>query len=157
MPLSTRYLSLVNSKFVGHHTNSEDKSHIGSCLHFYHTHTRTDTHTITHVSKELWFMYCVETNFCCCSVTKSCPGLCDPMDCSTSGFPVFHCLPEFAQIYVHWVNDVIWAFHPLPLPSPFACSLSQHQSLFQWADSLQLQNQSIQWIFRVDFLSDWLV
>ena len=25
---------------------------------------------------------------CCCSVTKSCPTLCDPMDCSTSGFPV---------------------------------------------------------------------
>ena len=29
---------------------------------------------------------------CCCSVTKLCPTLCDPMDCSTPGFPVFHCL-----------------------------------------------------------------
>ena len=26
---------------------------------------------------------------CCCSVTPSCPTLCDPMDCSTPGFPVF--------------------------------------------------------------------
>ena len=26
---------------------------------------------------------------CCCSVTKSCPTLCDPMNCSTPGFPVF--------------------------------------------------------------------
>ena len=30
----------------------------------------------------------------CGSGTKSCLTLCDPMDCSTSGFPVLHCLPE---------------------------------------------------------------
>ena len=30
---------------------------------------------------------------CCCSVTQSCPTLCDPMDCGTPGFPVLHCLP----------------------------------------------------------------
>ena len=27
---------------------------------------------------------------CCCSVAKSCPALCDPVDCSTQGFPVLH-------------------------------------------------------------------
>ena len=27
---------------------------------------------------------------CCCSVTKLCPILCNPMDCSMSGFPVLH-------------------------------------------------------------------
>ena len=32
---------------------------------------------------------------------KSCLTLCDPMDCSTSGFPVLRDLPEFAQIHVH--------------------------------------------------------
>ena len=46
-------------------------------------------------------------------------------------------------------------------PSPLAFSLSQHQSLFQWVSfwhqvtkllELQLQQQSFQWIFRVDFL-----
>ena len=26
---------------------------------------------------------------CCCSVTRSCPILCDPMNCSTPGFPSF--------------------------------------------------------------------
>ena len=45
-------------------------------------------------------------------------------------------------------------------------SLSQHQGLFQWVSSLhqvarvlelQPQHQSFQWIFRVDFLEDWLV
>ena len=33
----------------------------------------------------------------CCSVAKLCLTPCDPMDCSTPGFPVPHCLPEFAQ------------------------------------------------------------
>ena len=35
------------------------------------------------------------------SVTQSCLTLCDPMDCSTLGFPVLHYLPEFAQTHVH--------------------------------------------------------
>ena len=35
------------------------------------------------------------------SVTQSCPTLCDPMDCSTPGFPVHHQLPEFTQTHVH--------------------------------------------------------
>ena len=35
------------------------------------------------------------------SVTKSCPTLCDPMDCSTPGFPVHHHLRELAQMHVH--------------------------------------------------------
>ena len=33
--------------------------------------------------------------------------VCDPMDCSMPGSSVFHCLPEFAQIHVHWVSDAI--------------------------------------------------
>ena len=52
-----------------------------------------------------------------------CPTLCDPMDCSTPGFPVLHCLPEFAQIHVHCVSDAIQYLilcHPLLfLPSIF--------------------------------------
>ena len=44
---------------------------------------------------------------CCCSVAKSCLTLCDPMDCSTPGSSVLHCLLEFAQIHVHWVSDAI--------------------------------------------------
>ena len=38
------------------------------------------------------------------------------MDCSTPGFPVFHCLPEFAQTHVHWVSDAIQPSHPLSRP-----------------------------------------
>ena len=35
------------------------------------------------------------------SVARSCPTLCDLMNCSTPGFPVLHYLLEFAQIHVH--------------------------------------------------------
>ena len=41
------------------------------------------------------------------SVTQSCPTLCDPMDCSTPGFPVPHKLPELAHTHVHQVSDAI--------------------------------------------------
>ena len=98
---------------------------------------------------------------CCCSVAQLCLTLCNPMNCSTPGFPVLHCLLEFAQTHVHWVSDAVQPSHPLLPPSPPAFSLSQHQGLFQWVSSsnqvakgleLQLQLQSFQCIFRVDCL-----
>ena len=61
---------------------------------------------------------------------KSCLTLCDPMNCSTQGFPVLHYLPEFAQTHVHWVSDDIQASYPLWSPSPPTLNLSQHQGLF---------------------------
>ena len=86
---------------------------------------------------------------CCCSVAQSCLTLCDPMDCSTPGLPVLHCLPELAQTHVHRVSDVIQPSHPLSPPSPPAFNLSHHQRLFQWVSSwyqvatvLKLQHQS---------------
>ena len=47
------------------------------------------------------------TMICCCSVTKLCPVLSNPMGCSMPGFPVLHYLLEFDQIHVHWVSDAI--------------------------------------------------
>jgi len=41
-------------------------------------------------------------------LAKSCPILWDPVDCSTPGSPVLHCLLEFAQTRVHWVGDALW-------------------------------------------------
>ena len=95
------------------------------------------------------------------SVAQSSLTLCNPMDCSTPGFPVHHQLLELAQTHVHWVGDAIQPSHPLSSPSPPAFNLSQHQGLFQGVSSLhqvdkgselQLQHQSFQWIFRADFL-----
>ena len=53
--------------------------------------------------------------FCCCSVTKLCPTLCNLTDGSTPGFPVHHQLPKFAQIHVHQIGDAIQPSHPLSL------------------------------------------
>ena len=39
--------------------------------------------------------------YSCYLVTKSCPTLGNPMDCSVPGFLALHCLPEFAQTHVH--------------------------------------------------------
>ena len=63
-----------------------------------------------------------------------------------------------------------WWCHPAISSSVtlfcYAFDLSQHQGLFQWVGSshqvakvleLQLQHQFFQWVFRVDFLKDWLV
>ena len=49
---------------------------------------------------------------------SSCPTLCNPMDCSTPGFPVLHHLPEFSQTHVHWVGDAIQPSHPVVPFSP---------------------------------------
>ena len=69
------------------------------------------------------------------SVTQLCLTLCNPMDCSTPGFPVLHYLPELAQTHVHWVGDAIQPSHPLLSRSPPAFSLPQDQGLFQWVSS----------------------
>ena len=95
------------------------------------------------------------------SVTQSCPTLCDPMDCSTPGFPVHHELPAPAQTHVHWVGNTIQPSHLLLSPSSPIFNHSQHQGLFQWVSlshqvakvlEFYLQNQFFQWIFRTDFL-----
>jgi len=80
-----------------------------------------------------WANPLVRRTNCWPSATKSCPILCDHLDCSTSGFPVFNCLPELAQTHVRWVSDAIQPSRPLSPPPPSALSLSHQYSLFQWA------------------------
>ena len=48
-------------------------------------------------------------------VTQSCLTLCEPMDCSTPGFPVLHYRPEFPQTHIHRVGDTIQPSHLLSL------------------------------------------
>ena len=56
----------------------------------------------------------------------------DPVDCSTSGFPIHHQLPEPTQTHIHsLVSDAIQPSHPLLSPSRSALYLSQHQGLFK--------------------------
>ena len=67
----------------------------------------------------------------------------------------------FTQTHVHWVSDAIQPSYILLSPSPPTFNLSQHQGLFKWFSSsyqvakvleFQLQHQSFQWIFSMDFL-----
>ena len=98
-------------------------------------------------------------------VQFSCSNSLHPIDCSMPSLPVHHQLPEFTQTHVHWVSDAIQSSHPLSSNSPPVVYLSQHQGLFKWVSSshqvakvleFQLQHQFFQWIFRADFLMDWL-
>ena len=76
-------------------------------------------------------------------VVLSCPVVvtfCDSKDDSTPGLPVPHHLPEFAQVHVHCVGDVVQPFHPLMPSSPSALNLSLASGtfvvshLFTWDD-----------------------
>ena len=87
------------------------------------------------------------------SVAQSCPTLCDPINRSTPGLPLYHQLLESTQTHIHWVGDAIKLSHPLSSPSLPALNLSQHQGLFKWVSSshqaakvleFQLQHQSFQ-------------
>ena len=89
----------------------------------------------------------------CCSVSESCLTLCDPMDCSTPGFPGLHYLLVFAQTHGCCFGDAIQPSHSLSSPSLPAFNVSQHQGLFQGVSfshqvakvlELQLQHQSFQ-------------
>ena len=99
------------------------------------------------------------------SVAQSCSTLCDPMDCSTPGFPIYQ-LPELAQTHVHWVSDAIQPFHLLSTPSPLALNLSQHQGLFKqvvlrirwskyWSFSFNI-SPSNEYSGLISFRMDWL-
>ena len=60
--------------------------------------------------------------YCCYSVAKSYPTLCNPKDYSMPGSSFLHYFPEFAQIHVHWVDNAIQPSHLSP-SSPPALSL----------------------------------
>ena len=69
----------------------------------------------------------------CCSVSKLWPTLCDPMNSSTPGFPLLHCLLEFAQtcLLSQWCHPVIsssvapFSSYPQSLPSSVFFPVSQ--------------------------------
>ena len=90
--------------------------------------------------------------------------LCDPMDCSMLGFPVLHCLPEFAQTHIHWV-DIPSNHLFLSPPSPPVLNLSQHQSLYSesalhirwpkyWSFSFSISSSN-EYLGLISFRIDW--
>ena len=60
-------------------------------------HCSNTLKTHSHALLRLLSTYSVQFS----SVAQSHPTLCDPMNCSTPGFPVHHQLPDLAQTHVH--------------------------------------------------------
>ena len=104
--------------------------------------------------------------YCGCSVTQSCPTLCDSIDCSTLGLPVLHHCPEFAQTHVHWVSDAIQACHPMLSPSPLSSifpsiGVFSNESVLRirlpknWSFSFSI-SPSNEYSGLISFRMDWL-
>ena len=99
------------------------------------------------------------------SSVQSCLTLCNPMDCSTTGFLVHHQLPEFTQTHVHGVGDVIQPSHPLS--SPFLPSIFLSIRVFSkesvlcirwpkyWSFSFSI-SPSNEYSGLISFRMDWL-
>ena len=94
------------------------------------------------------------------SIAQSCPTLCDPMHCSTPGFPVHHQPPDLAQTHVHWVvmpfNHPILCRPLLLLPSIFPSI-----RVFSNESVLQIRWQSIGvtaliWVLPMN-IQDWFL
>ena len=97
-------------------------------------------------------------------VAQSCPTLCDPMDCSTTGFPVHHQLPDLAQSHVHRVSDAIQPSQPrgpLLLPSIFpSIRVFSNESVLRirwpkyWSFSFSVSPSS-EYSGLISFMTDW--
>ena len=129
------------------------------CLFIYILLWVVENWTKTPESRRLWFQLCLHL-LCCCLVVQSCLTLCDPMDCSTSGFPVLHHLPELAQAHAHWVGDAIQPSRPLSPSSiclqsfPESGSFLMRRLFPSGGQRIGISDdpQSFWWIFRMDFL-----
>ena len=118
----------------------------------------TDTFTFNTPSGACWHFISFG---CCCSVTQSCPTLCNPMDGSKPGLPVPHNLPEFAQVHAHCIGDpfrhlILWCpLLLLPWIFPSIRDFSNQVSCsHQMTKILELGLQhysSKHWLFRVNF------
>ena len=100
------------------------------------------------------------------SVAQSCPGLCNPMDCSTPGLPVHHKLPELTQTHILQAGDAIQPSHPLSSSSLPAFSLqsirvfsSESVLWIRWPKywSFRFNNSpSNEHLGLISFRMDWL-
>ena len=63
------------------------------------------------------------------------------------GSSVLHYLPEFAKIYIHWVSDNIYPYHPLLPAPPFAFSPSQHPPILGVCMFSAFEEYFLEWLF----------
>ena len=100
------------------------------------------------------------------SVTQSCLTLCNPMNPSTPGLPVYHQLPEFTQIHVHqsvMPSSHLILYRPLLLLPPVLPSIkvfSNEPTLLMrwrkyWSFSFSI-SPSNEYNGLISFRIDWL-
>lgn len=63
-----------------------------------------------------------------CSVAKSCPALCHPVNCSTPGSCVLHYLQSLLLRFTS--TESVMLYNHFTLPPSFTLNLCQHQGLF---------------------------
>ena len=99
----------------------------------------------------------------CCSVTKSCPSLCDAMNCSTPGFPVLRYLPvcsnscPLSQWYYLTISSSAAPFSfclqsfPSSRSFPMSCLFASGGQKY-WSFSISPSNECLGLIsFRIDW------
>ena len=96
-------LGLLHCRRILYWLSHQGSPHIYTYTYIYKLFSRffsiIDYHKILNMVPCCLFDICfVSVNpICCCSVVWLCPTLCNPMDCSTPSFSVFHYLLEFVQ------------------------------------------------------------
>ena len=103
---------------------------------------------------------------CCCSITKLCPTICDPMDCSMPGFPLL----QYLRVCTNSCPLSQWCYLSISSSAAlfsFAFNLFQHQGFFPMSQLFTSSGKSIvasasatvlpMRVFRTEFLENWLV
>ena len=106
-----------------------------------------------------WWCISVQIN----SVAQLCPTLCDPVDCSTPGFPITNSWSILKLMSIESVmpsNHLILCHHLLLLPSIFPSSrvFSNESALhIRWSKDLSFSiSPSNQYSGLISFRMDWL-
>ena len=100
------------------------------------------------------------------SVAQSCPTLCNPMNCSMPGLPVYHQRLEFTQTHVHRDSDAIQPSHPLssllllsPIPPSISVFSNESTLCMRWPKCWSFSfsiSLSKEYPGLISFRMDWL-
>ena len=101
------------------------------------------------------------------SVAQSCPTLCNPMNCSMPGLPVYHQRLEFTQTHVHRDSDAIQPSHPLssllllsPIPPSISVFSNESTLCMRWPKCWSFSfsiSLSKEYPGLISFRMDWLI
>ena len=137
---------------------------MGVCIHTHTcTHIHTHTHTYIYVTESLCcnlkLIHIVNERFVCCSVTKSCPTLCNSMDSSTPGSSVLYYISQSLLKFMS-IESVVLSNHLilcrplLLLPSIFPSIRVFSNKLalcIRWPKYWSFSNSPSKEYFKVDF------